>query len=340
MKGKPGEPAFEQRYKFLLNGGDETYESPRAMKVRGTKGAAGTYAHLVELYVKHMDHEQDIGKIAEGTRQTYERILKRTVPVIGEASLNGFDEVAVRQILDSLTNSGPTYNNLLKAMRRMFKFAKKSARLMVENPTDEIEPIDYDTDGLKEWTDEQVRQFLEFHPKGSAAHLAVCLYLYTACRRSDVVRLGPDNIVWMNDKPFLEFIPQKGSRRDKTPVSVPLDSYLAEVLERTPIGERTFITTHYGKPFTAKGFGNRMRKWIDEAGLPSDISSHGIRKSIGTIFAETDCSQYQLMAAHGHSSTKASEVYTKKVRRRVLAEQGYMKADITNRMRLKTTAES
>jgi len=77
-----------------------------------------------------------------------------------------------------------------------------------------------------------------------------------------------------------------------------------------------------------------MRKWIDGAGLPKENSAHGIRKTTGSIFAESNYSQFQIMAAHGHSSPKASEIYTREAKRRVLSDQNYKNADLTNRFGL------
>lgn len=40
------------------------------------------------------------------------------------------------------------------------------------------------------------------------------------------------------------------------------------------------------------------------------------------------------MAAHGHSSPKAGEVYKRKAKRRVLTDQNYSNADIASRFGL------
>ena len=38
-----------------------------------------------------------------------------------------------------------------------------------------------------------------------------------------------------------------------------------------------YLVTQFGKAFTAKGFGNKVREWCDQAGLP-ECTSHGLRK--------------------------------------------------------------
>jgi len=62
-------------------------------------------------------------------------------------------------------------------------------------------------------------------------------------------------------------------------------------------------------------------KWCRAAGL-ENRTAHGIRKAAGNILAEAGCSQYQIMAIHGHSESRTPEVYTKGVDRDELAAAG------------------
>ena len=41
---------------------------------------------------------------------------------------------------------------------------------------------------------------------------------------------------------------------------------LRSIIEATPCGK---VVTAFGKPFDANGFGNKMRAWCDQAGLPN-----------------------------------------------------------------------
>ena len=53
---------------------------------------------------------------------------------------------------------------------------------------------------------------------------------------------------------------------------------LREVIDATPmVGVKTFLVTHFGKPYTAPGFGNWFREQCDKAECP-DVSAHGLRK--------------------------------------------------------------
>ena len=80
----------------------------------------------------------------------------------------------------------------------------------------------------------------------------MALVLYTGSRRGDVVLLGRQHI----REGWLEF------RHGKTPseVDVPILPQLQTVLDATNLGHMTFLVTSFGKPFTASGFGNAMRR--------------------------------------------------------------------------------
>ncbi|WP_226898473.1 tyrosine-type recombinase/integrase [Mangrovicoccus algicola] len=70
---------------------------------------------------------------------------------------------------------------------------------------------------------------------------------------------------------------------------------------------------------SSDSFRNCFKRWCIEAGLP-DRSPHGIRKAAGHLLAEAGATQHQIMAVHGHSQARTSEVYTRDVQRSKLAE--------------------
>jgi len=83
--------------------------------------------------------------------------------------------------------------------------------------------------------------------------------------------------------------------------------------------------TEFGRPFTANGFGNRFRKWCDEAGLPPDCSAHGLRKAAATRLAEAGASELEIRAITGHQTSKEVNRYTKAASQKLLAKSGMEK---------------
>ncbi len=51
------------------------------------------------------------------------------------------------------------------------------------------------TDGFPEWENEDIERFVATHPLGTKAYLAFMLLMHVAPRRSDLVKLGPSNII-------------------------------------------------------------------------------------------------------------------------------------------------
>ena len=69
--------------------------------------------------------------------------------------------------------------------------ARLSAR---DDPTRDIKQRSIKGDGFHTWTDDEIAQFEAHHPIGTKPRLALALLLYTAQRRSDVVRMGRQHI--------------------------------------------------------------------------------------------------------------------------------------------------
>jgi integrase len=163
----------------------------------------------------------------------------------------------------------------------------------------------------------EVAKFEAHHKVGTAARLAFGLMLYTAQRRSDIVRLGRQHI---DQDGWLCFNQQKTGTR----VEIPILPNLTRSVEATTTGEMQFIVTSHGKPFTSNGFGNKFREWCNAAGL-TDCSAHGIRKATAARLAELGCSEDEIAAITGHLTQKEVARYTKAARRRVMAASAMQK---------------
>jgi integrase len=95
---------------------------------------------------------------------------------------------------------------------------------------------------------------------------------------------------------------EKNQVRKPITLSVPALPELQRIIEATPLGTLTFLVTEFGHPFTANGFGNRFRKWCDEAGLSPHCSAHGLCKAAATRLAEAGASENEIRAVAGHQT--------------------------------------
>src|SRR5262249_26278506 len=82
----------------------------------------------------------------------------------------------------------------LKTLRGLMQFCVEIG-LINEDPTAGIKPAKLAASrGVHSWTEEEIAQFEARHPIGTRARLAMALLLFTAQRRGDVVRMGPQHI--------------------------------------------------------------------------------------------------------------------------------------------------
>ncbi|WP_050783436.1 tyrosine-type recombinase/integrase [Methylobacterium nodulans] len=85
------------------------------------------------------------------------------------------------------------------------------------------------------------------------------------------------------------------------------------------------MTTTYGDPFSAKGFGNKMADAIAAAGLPDRCVTHGIRKAAARRLAEAGCTTHQVASITGHKSLAEIERYTREVNQKATAGAAILK---------------
>lgn len=101
-------------------------------------------------------------------------------------------DVRVRpEWIEALLDAKPPYaaRSWLATLRSLCQFAIKRGWLRTD-PTAGIKQRSVKSDGFHCWTDDEIAQFEAYHAIGSKPRLALALLLYTAQRRSDVVRMG------------------------------------------------------------------------------------------------------------------------------------------------------
>ena len=235
-------------------------------------------------------------------------------------SLSEFGPQHVGVIRDRKKAAPAAANNRLKRLRTMFRWAMQPERKhlgVTTNPARDVDKLKSKRKGgFPVWKPADLDKFEAHHRIGSKARLGLALLMFTGARRSDVVRFGPP----MVRDGWLTWLAHKG-RNAEEPMeqSLPIVDDLKAIIDATPIvGATTWLVTHYGRRFSAEGFGNRMADWCREAGLPG-LNSHGVRKAAAKRMAERGGSTKQLMAWFGWLDIKQAELYTRDAERRQLA---------------------
>ena len=320
MKGVPGEPEFEREYRHLI----DLHRSGQTSDTAVSQDE-GTYRWLAGRYISEMDTLVDQGLLAPATRKQRMNLITRTLERWGDGRLDTLRAEHVRKIMADFRATPGQANNVLKTLRVMLDFAVEEG-LIPENPGSQVKRYKMHGDGFTAWSREQLLMFLDTHTIGTQAHLAMMLLLGTACRRSDLVLLGPKHVQEAGGRQKLTFTQAKHKFKEDTRVTVPIIRPLHEAMAPLDSYAETFLVTEYGEPFSKSGFGNRFRKWCDEAGLPRDLSTHGVRKAVGALLADAGCSEYEIMAFHGHADARTSEIYTRTANRKLLANNAADKA--------------
>jgi len=207
--------------------------------------------------------------------------------------------------IEALLDSKPPHaaRSWLVTLRSLCEFGVKR-RYLRTNPTADIKLASIDSDGFHCWTEEEIAQFERYHPVGTKPRLALALLLYTAQRRSDVVRMGRQHI-----RNGALTVKQQKTGTGLPPI--PVHPHLQAVLDATPSEHLTFLVTATGKPYGGNAFSAQFRNWCEAAGLPKRCKPHGLRKAACRRLAEAGCSEKQIAAISGHASLDEVARYTK-----------------------------
>jgi len=312
-------PDFMRAYQKILKG-----EVSRAAASIGVPPQPGSWRALCISYFGSVDFTTKLDLVTQRRRRAYleatfaEPINPDSTDVYGDVPIDCMTTKAISVLRDRKAALPEAANMRLKSIRQVFKWAMKPENeLASANPARDVEYFSSNSTGFHSWSIEEVEAFEERHPISTKPRLAFALMLYLGVRRSDVVRIGPQHVRDGN----IRFKVFKGRNKTPTELVLPVLPALAEIIAATPCGHLSFLVTQYGEPYSAKGFGAKMRRWCNQAGLP-ECSSHGLRKIGATIAAENGATDHQLMAMYGWKTIKEAQRYTKAARQKVLAASG------------------
>jgi integrase len=303
LTGIPWSEDFMRQYAAALEG--VTVERPS--EVGASRTIPGSFDALAVSYYRSPEFQ----RLSPSTQAVRRNVIERFRIEHGKKPVALLTRAHIKQIIGAKSETPEAANNLLKVLRVLLGHAV-DIDMIASNPAINVQRYPSKGEGIHTWTESEVAQFEAHHPIGSKARLALSLMLYTAARRSDVVRFG-----WQHVQGDAIAFRQK---KTDAPLLIPIHPALMQVLAATPRTNLTFLTTEFGKSFTAAGFGNWFRERCDEAGL-AQCSAHGLRKCAATRLADAGCSLHEVMAMTGHRSMSEVARYTKAADQARLARQ-------------------
>lgn len=292
FKSELGTAEFEEEYQACLTG--------RPVVLGRTLGDA------ITLYYASAKFQ----KLSESGKRDYRAGLEWLKTHFGGVKMTELTFERVERIL-ALKVSTPAAHNKVRKRLRMICARSIAMGWIERDPTLDTERLP-EGPGYYTWTESDIRQFMEVHPSGSQARLALCLMLYTGVRRQDATKMGRQHLFGSK----IAFTATK----NKKPIMLPIHPELRKELDHVPQDQMQFLLTEKGRPFTTNGFGNKVRDWCNSAGL-NQCSSHGLRKAIGRRLAEAGATISQIAAILGDSEDVAA-IYVRGADKTLLAEAG------------------
>jgi integrase len=288
LPGIPGSGEFMAAYQAALDA------APKPIGIDRSKPGSLSAA-IAEFY-----ESRAFRSLTGGTPAKRRAILEKFRDKHGPKPISLLPEDFIRGMLDTMAPHAG--RNWLKAIRHFIRWAVER-KLIASDPTWGVKVKVPQSDGHRPWTPEEVSTFEACHPRGSKARLALTIGLCTALRRSDAVRLGRQHI--------RDGVVAIATQKTKVALRLPVLPELQAAIDATPTGQLTLLVTKTGKSYGANDFSEQFRAWCDAAGLPADLSFHGLRKTALTKLADAGCTAHEIMAVSGHKSIKLAEHYTR-----------------------------
>jgi integrase len=305
ITGTPWSEAFMRQYATALDG-----INAQIVGVERTK--PGTISALIVSYYTLV-----FPTLALSTQKLRRPILERFRKDHGDKPVARLEAAHIAAIIAAKAKAPTAANNLHKLLHHLLEHAI-TLGWITSNPVKLVKKFKIKSDGWHTWSEDEVAQYLQRHPQGSKAHLALMLMLYTGQRRSDVICMGWQHIRESGAKIAVRV------KKTNTLLLLPIAPELAQALDGVPKTNMTFLLTSFGAPFS-EGFGKWFRNRCIEAGL-QQCSPHGLRKLAATRMAHAGCTDRELMAVFGWRSMSEVSRYVRAADQARLAEQAFAKA--------------
>ena len=233
------------------------------------KVGGDSFAALVDAWQASAHFRQ----LSAATQNNYRRILSRmSNEDYADHKVRDFEAKHIRRFVARRSDTPAAANHWLRLFRMLFQFAVEDGWREAD-PTLGVKRLKEAGEGAKSWSESEIEQFERRWPSGSPPRLALALLLYTGQRRSNVVRMGWDDV---QDGMLLVRQVKTGSR-----LLIPIHEMLLREIEQQPATAALFLLTREGLPkgFTPNGFYMRFVAWFSDAGLGAGLSPHGLRKA-------------------------------------------------------------
>jgi integrase len=281
LPGLPGSEEFNRAYEAAL-----AHSEPLAIGAAKRSKPGSLSAAIAGYYMSRY-----FRGLTGGTPAMRRAILERFRNEHGGKPIALLPKKFVIAVLDRMEPFAA--HNWLKAIRHLMQYCIDQELIRID-PTQGIKLRSVKTDGHHTWTEDEIAQYQAFYPIGTKARLALALGLYTAQRRGDVIRMGRQHI--------RDGVLSVRQEKTGTVLAIPVHGELKAIIDATPVGHLTLLTTKTGKSYAGNDLSEQFRVWCNAAGLPQRCVFHGLRKAALTRLADVGCSVHEIAAISGHKT--------------------------------------
>lgn len=315
----PDHPMFQEQYLAARAG----FQPEEIQELNETNHRL-SLGWLIIKYLSYFETEVTNGRKSAKTLKKKRNLFEKLRPYWEYESV--IPRKNLMELQDRFTAKPAQADALIEAIRVMYSWAM-DREIVAENPAIGIKKIYQKGPGTTPWQADDVKQFLEFHPLGTKPHAALQVLMWTNCRVEDLTVLGRGHERLIDGIEAIRFQP---SKKGSSLVTIPLMPGMKLATRALKVQGRTYILGRGGKPYSSGDSMSAMFiRWCKDAGL-KNRSAHGIRKGFGELMAELGCSQYEIMAIHGHSEARTSETYTRGAERWKLAKSAMEKLNVSH----------
>ncbi len=307
LPGLPGSREFMAVYQQCL----EAILVPAA-RVKSRRVEKGSMSDLVTRYY----NSAVFRNLAPLTQSSYRNEIRKIDEAHGAKPVAMLDRKGIKLLIAKKAETPGAANKLLRTLKMLMKFAIDE-EMRADDPTLGVRPLKVPGDGFVAWSEDDIEKFEAKHPVGSKARLAFALCLFTAQRRSDVIRMGRQHI-----RDNLIAVRQQ---KTGTYLEIPIHPELANIIDAIPRENMTLLLNEHGGPFKPASFGNWFGDRCREAGLGKGYNAHGLRKAGARRLAEAGCTAHEIMSITGHQTIAEVERYTRAANRTQMAQDGMAK---------------
>lgn len=275
--------------------------------------------HYIDSFIKYLAVERGL---ADNTMESYYRDLKYWEKFLKQNQITNLAEVDEHLIILYLMNlkqegkAVTTVSRHLASIKTFYKFLL-GENIVASNPTSNLETPKTGMRLPQVMTEDEVERLLQQPnlntPMGIRDKAMLELLYATGLRVSELVSLDIDQVNL--DVGYLRCM-GKGSKERIVPIGSVATEYLKLYLQksRTRLAKRNSLNAlflnHLGTRLTRQGFWKILKKYVQEAGIKTNVTPHTLRHSFATHLLEHGADLRAVQEMLGHADISTTQIYT------------------------------